>query len=157
MGLLEKKAVKTLSEVIPQKGTFIEVSNRALIGIVKPSRRKDYKESFDEQRATLYYTGPKFPSKIALHNLRYFIPYIGGKGIKDLYEITRIRTITGSEAKQIEGDSDFVDDLRLAFELRFSRQLFDDYKMVHLNIDHAFTQTEFDELDKLLAPLNSKN
>ena len=152
LSLIEKKAVKTLSEVIPQKGTSIEVSNRALIGIVKPSRRKDYKESFDEQRATLYYTGPKFPTTIALHNLRYFIPYIEGKGIRDLYEITRIRTITGGEAKQIEGDSDFVDDLRLAFELRFSRQLFDDYKMVHLNIDHAFIQTEFDELDKLVAP-----
>ena len=30
--------------------------------------------------------------------------------------------------------------------------MFDDYKMVHLNIDHAFTQTEFDELDKLVVP-----
>ena len=118
---------------------------------MKPSLKKDYKESFDEQRATLYYTGPKFPSNIALHNLRYFIPYIGGKGIKDLYEITRIRTITGSEAKQIEGDSDFVDDLRLAFELRFSKQLFDDYKIVHLDIDYAFTQTEFDQLDSLVV------
>ncbi len=118
---------------------------------MKPSLKKDYKENFDEQRATLYYTGPKFPSKIALHNLRYFIPYIEGKGIKDLYEITRIRTITGSEAKQSEGDSIFVDDLRLAFELKFSRQLFDEYKMVHLNIDHAFTQTEFYELDKLVV------
>ena len=68
-----------------------------------------------------------------------------------MYEITRIRTISGSEAKQIEGDNDFVDDLRLAFELRFSRQLFDIYKMVHLDIDHAFTQTEFDELDKLVV------
>ena len=89
-----------------------------------------------------------------MYNLRSFIPYIEGKGIRDLYEITRIRTITSREAKQSEGDSNFVDDLRLAFELRFSRQLFDEYKMVHLNIDHAFTQTEFDELDKLVVISN---
>ncbi len=123
-----------------------------MIVIVNTDTREDYRESFDKQRATLCYTGPKFPTTIALYNLRSFIPYIEGKGVRDLYEITRIRTITSREAKQSEGDSDFVDDLRLAFELKFSRQMFDDYKMVHLNIDHAFTQTEFDELDKLVVP-----
>lgn len=35
-----------------------------------------------------------------------------------MYEIVRMRTITGKEAKQEEG-ADATDDLRLAFELRF--------------------------------------
>ncbi len=67
------------------------------------------------------------------------------------FALQPLRTISGSEAKQIEGDSDFVDDLRLAFELKFSKQLFDDYKMVHLDINYAFTQTEFDQLESLVV------
>ena len=42
-----------------------------------------------------------------------------------------MRTITGKEAKQDEG-ADATDDLRLAFELRFSRQL---YKEISCMID----------------------
>lgn len=57
----------------------------------------------------------------ALHDLHYFIPYIKGEGVRDIYEIVRVRTITGKEAKQIEGES-ATDDMRLAFELRFSRK-----------------------------------
>lgn len=75
-------------------------------------------KEFLNQSATLYYTGAKFPSTIALQDLHYFLPYIKGKGIRDVYEIVRMRTITGKEAKQEEG-ADVTDDLRLAFELRF--------------------------------------
>lgn len=75
-------------------------------------------KEFLNQSATLYYTGAKFPSTIALQDLHYFVPYIKGKGIRDVYEIVRMRTITGKEAKQEEG-ADATDDLRLAFELRF--------------------------------------
>ena len=34
------------------------------------------KKSFLNQSATLYYTGAKFPSTIALQDLHYFVPYI---------------------------------------------------------------------------------
>lgn len=48
-----------------------------------------------------------------------------------MYEIIRIRAITAQEAKRTEYDDSLVNDLRLAFELRFNRRLFDDYQMIN--------------------------
>ena len=62
-----------------------------------------------------------------LHNLHFFIPYFPGKGIRDVYEITGVRTITGRDAKQLEGADAMADDIRLAFELNYSRSLADDF------------------------------
>ncbi len=119
--LIETKAQQTIANVIPQKGTFVDVGNRVLIGLVKPSSRKDYYESFANGEATLYYTGSQFPTTISLQNLHFFMPYIKEQGIRDVYEITRVRTITSKEAKQT-GDDDQSNDIRLAFELKFSRR-----------------------------------
>lgn len=146
--LISDNTKKILDNVIPQKGTTIEVNNRVLVGVVKPSSRAGYQKSFDNQTATLYYTGKNFPTTIPLQGLRYFMPYITGKGIKDLYAITRIRTIAASDAKQIENDGNAVDDLRLAFELKFERQLFSDYKMVNVNIKDTFADTTFEILQR---------
>ena len=84
-----------------------------------------------------------------MHDLHYFIPYIKNKGVRDIYEIVRVRTITGKEAKQTEGE-DATDDMRLAFELRFSRKLFDDYRPIdtHKMISYTFIDTTFDEIEK---------
>ena len=90
--------------------------DRVLIGLVKPSSRKDYYPNFEKGEAKLYYTGANFPTTISLDGLHYFIPYFKGQGIRDIYKITRIRTITGKEAKQDEGADANVTDLRLAFE-----------------------------------------
>ncbi|MDO4512320.1 MAG: DUF2357 domain-containing protein, partial [Bacteroidales bacterium] len=38
--LIGKQSVDIVAQVIPQKGVFTEVSNRALVGIVKPSNRR---------------------------------------------------------------------------------------------------------------------
>ena len=53
------------------------------------------------------------------------------------------------EAKQTEGE-DATDDMRLAFELRFSRKLFDDYRPIdtHKMISYTFIDTTFDEIEK---------
>lgn len=64
----------------------MEVGDRVLIGMVRESSRKNYLKKFEEGTADLYYTGPSFPTSIALHNLHYFIPYFKGKGIRDVYE-----------------------------------------------------------------------
>ena len=146
--LIETKAKDTVQHVIPQKGTVMEVDNRVLVGVVRPSHRRGYEKSFLNQSATLYYTGAKFPSTIALQNLHYFVPYIKGKGIRDVYEIVRMRTITGKEAKQDEG-ADATDDLRLAFELRFSRQLYKEYRMIDVlqMKDLTFLDTTFSDID----------
>ena len=80
--------------------------------------------------------------------VNYFIPYFKGKGIRDLYEITGIRTITAKEAKQSDDESD-KDDIRLAFKLRFIRKLFDDYKKIDTSKmkKDTFIDTTFDGIE----------
>ena len=150
--LISMKSATTIAKVIPQKGTFIEVGDRVLIGLVRESSRKNYLKKFEEGVADLYYTGPSFPTSIALHNLHYFIPYFKGRGIRDVYEITRVRTIKGSEVKQIDVEEG-KDDLRLAFHLKPHHQLSGGYQNLkpHVLIDYTFLDTTFGELDKYLA------
>lgn len=149
--LIQNKSYEIVSKVIPQKGTLLQVPNRLLVGFIGSSSRLGYTQSFLDGNATLYYTGPKFPTTISLHGLHYFIPYIKGEGIRDIYEIIRIRTITEKEAKQIEGE-DATDDMRLAFELRFSCKLFDNYQPIntHKLINYTLIDTSFDELSELV-------
>ena len=146
--LIDTKAQQTIANVIPQKGTFVDVGNRVLIGLVKPSSRKGYYESFIDGNATLYYTGAQFPTTIPLQDLHFFIPYIKEEGIRDVYEITRVRTITSKEAKQDDGDGG--NDIRLAFELKFSRRQFINYQPIDTSrmINYTFIDTAFDKLDE---------
>lgn len=152
--LINMKSHETISNVIPQKGTFVEVGNRVLIGLVTNSSRKGYLQSFKDGNATLYYTGSHFPTTIALQNLHYFMPYFKGEGICDVYEIIRVRTITSKEVKQIEGDED-TNDLRLAFELRYFRKQYDGIQPINTSkmINHTFIDTTFDELDKYVIKI----
>lgn len=147
--LIQNKSHETISKVIPQKGALLKVPNRVLVGLVGNSTRPGYTQSFHDGNATLYYTGPKFPTTISLHDLHYFIPYIKGEGVRDIYEIVRVRTITSKEAKQVEGD-EATDDMRLAFELRFSRKLFANYQPIdtHKLINYTFIDTTFDKMDE---------
>ena len=150
-GLISTKSQETISRVIPQKGTFVDVGNRVLIGYVRPGK-SEYYQRFLDGTATLYYTGKQFPTTIALQNLHFFIPYIKEQGIRDVYEIVRVRTITAKETKQTEGDDAPADDLRLAFELRFSRRLFPKYQNIdtHRMVGYTFIDTTFDKIDVLL-------
>ena len=147
--LIQNKSHETISKVIPQKGALLKVPNRVLVGLVGNSTRPGYTQSFHDGNATLYYTGPKFPTTISLHDLNYFIPYTKGEGVRDIYEIVRVRTITSKEAKQVEGD-EVTDDMRLAFELRFSRKLFANYQPIdtHKLINYTFIDTSFDKMDE---------
>lgn len=152
-GLITTQSAKTIANVIPQKGTYVEVGNRVLIGLVRPSQRRGYNEAFEKSEAELYYTGPHFPTTVSLHDLHFFMPYTKGKGIRDVYEIVKVRTITSREAHQVESDPN--DDMRLAFAIRFHHRQFEDYKMVdnHQFIDNTFIDTTFEELTKtLLCP-----
>ena len=100
------------------------------------------------QKATLYYTWKQFPTTIALQDLHFFIPYIKGQGIRDVYEIIKIRTITSKEAKQTEVEDTENNFLRLAFELRFVRKQFSDFQNIDTTklIDYTFIDTTFDKL-----------
>ena len=148
--LIAEKSHETISKVIPQKGTFVEVGNRVLIGLVTPSSRRGYLQSFVDGNATLYYTGSHFPTTIALQDLHYFMPYFKGQGIRDVYEIVRVRTITAKEVRQTEGEEG-ANDLRLAFELRFVRRQYNDYQPINTSrmSNNTFIDTTFDELNEI--------
>lgn len=135
--LLNKHAVEIVEQVIPQKGTTLEVKNRVLIGVVKPDNSQY--ASFLNGTAASYYSGVTFPTTIPLDGMDYFAPYIPDKGIRDLYLVTGIHTST-----KVKGSED--DKLRITFDLKFARQLFADYKMVSLPIQHAFNDTSLDIL-----------
>ena len=145
------KSQEVISQVIPQKGTFVEVGSRVLIGLVTNSSRKGYMQSFIDGNASLYYTGSHFPTTIALQDLHFFMPYIKGEGIRDVYEILRVRTITAKEAKQTEGEEG-MDDLRLAFELQFVRKQYANIQPINTGklINYTFIDTTFDGLDDVL-------
>lgn len=152
--LIDTKSAETISKVIPQKGTTVFVPNRVLIGLVSPSPRKGYNQSFEDGKADLYYTGPKFPSTIPLHDLHFFVPYFKDKGVRDVYEITKIRTIKGSEAKQFSPDEEHPDDIRLAFHLKYHHKLSDQFVKINTSamVNYAFIDTDFEELEKMLLP-----
>lgn len=146
--LIHTKSYETIAHVIPQKGAYVEVGNRVLIGLVKEDNRLF--QAFMDGTATLYYSGKQFPTTIALQDLHFFIPYIKGLGVRDVYEIVKVRTITGKEAKQTEEDEADSKALRLAFELRYVRKQYailqpiDTTKM----IGYTFIDTTFDKLDE---------
>ena len=99
--------------------------------------KKDNWEQFLDGSTKIYYTGKKFPTTVALNKLYYFMPYISGKGIRDLYYIKTARLGYRKEGQENEDKSD----LRLVFEIERVWQLFDDYKKVKLEIWRTFTDT----------------
>lgn len=146
--LIHTKSYETIAHVIPQKGAYVEVGNRVLIGLVKEDNRLF--QAFMDGIATLYYSGKQFPTTIALQDLHFFMPYIKGKGIRDVYEIVKVRTITGKEAKQTDEDDADSKALRLAFELRYVRKQYAEFQPIDTTkmIVHTFVDTTFDKLDE---------
>jgi len=65
------------------------------------------------------------------------MPYIKGKGVKDLYLIKIARV--GNKQEIFPECSD--NDIRLIFEIDYVKQLFECFMPVHLNIWHTFTDT----------------
>ena len=145
--LIETKSVDTVSQVIPQKGAIVQVGNRVLIGVV-PDRNIHY-QKFLDGTATLYYTSTEFPTDIDLNNLHFFIPYVNG--IRDVYQIVKIRTITSQEAKNLDPDDPKGKLLRIAFDLKFSRKLYANYQKLNIErypiFPKYFIDTTFDEQD----------
>ena len=146
--LIHTKSYETIAHVIPQKGAYVEVGNRVLIGLVKEDNRLF--QAFMDGTATLYYSGKQFPTTIALQDLHFFMPYIKEKGIRDVYEITKVRTITSKEAKQTDEDDADSKALRLAFELRYVRKQYANLQPIDTTkmIGYTFVDTTFDKLDE---------
>ena len=110
-----------------------DMGKNCLISLVK----KDNFDQYLDHTAKIYYTGKKFPSTVALNQLYYFMPYLKGKGIRDLYFIKVARV--GSR-KEGQSDND-PNDLRLVFEIEYIGQMFEEYKAFDLKIWRTFTDT----------------
>ena len=102
----------------PKKNFKLDMSKSLLIGFVKSDNTEYF---LDGGHTKIYYTGKtkSFPSTVALNKLFYFMPYIKGKGVKDLYLI-RIARI-GNKA-EIHPECEDKDP-RLVFDLDASRVL----------------------------------
>ena len=99
--------------------------------------KQEIESSFLNKNASIYYTGKKFPSTIVLNQLFYFMPYIKGKGVRDLYLIKTVKIGRKSDIYPNSNDSDY----RIIFELEYVMQLFNTFMPLKLNIWHTFTDT----------------
>ena len=119
----------------PKKKFKFDSNKHLLIGYVKADNEEYF---LDSGQTKLYYTGKtkRFPSTIALNKLDFFMPYIKGKGVKDLYLI-RIARI-GNKAEIHEESED--KEPRLVFELEYLKSL-PEYQMVKLPILQTFRDT----------------
>lgn len=116
----------------PKKQYSLDKTKHLLIGVVK----KDNVEYFLKGEPTkIYYTGPSgtFPSTIALNKLYYFMPYIKGKGVSDLYLIRVARVGTKAEVHPETND----ESPRLVFELEYLESL-PNNRWVRLDKDTRF-------------------
>ena len=119
----------------PKKTFTLDKTKHLLVGYVK----SDNEEYFLKEEPTkIYYTGKtrSFPSTIALNKLYYFMPYIKGKGVRDLYLI-RIARI-GTKAEIHPKSNDIAP--RLVFELEYLQSL-TEYVPIRLNFLRTYTDT----------------
>lgn len=128
----------------PKKQFKLEMTKSLLIGFVKPDNTEYF---LDGSQTKIYYTGKtkSFPSTVALNKLYYFMPYIKGKGVRDIYLI-RIARI-GSKA-EVHKDCDDKDP-RLVFDLEFLKSL-PEYVSVKLNMFNTYCDTT---LGRIMAEL----
>lgn len=118
-----------------KKSFKLEMNKHLLIGYVKPDNI-DY--FLEKELSKIYYTGKtkSFPSTIALNSLYYFMPYIKGKGVRDLYLIRVARIGNKAEIHPESADKES----RLVFDLEYLQSL-SDYKPVKLNIFNTYRDT----------------
>jgi len=121
----------------PRKTYTLDSSKRLFVGLVK----KDNEEYFLNREPTkIYYTDSirRFPSTIALNKLFYFMPYIKGKGVQDIYLIKMLRL--GSKTEVYPETKKDIKAPRFVFELEYLESL-PNYHMLTLRFQHAFTDT----------------
>lgn len=119
----------------PQRKLLLDMNKNLLIGFVKPDNA-DY--FLDGGQTKMYYTGKVkgFPSTVALNKLFYFMPYIKGKGVRDLYLIRIARIGNKAEIYPMSNDKE----PRLVFELDFLTSL-PNYVPIKLNIFNTYRDT----------------
>lgn len=126
---------KRIAANAPRKTYILDGTKRLLIGLVKLDNQ-DY--FLNGTPTKIYYTGKakSFPSTISLNKLYYFMPYIKGKGVRDLYLIRIARIGSKAEIYKESGDTE----PRLVLELEFLESL-PEYKLIRLAIFNTYTDT----------------
>lgn len=145
----DKKQTQDDTLPVSSVNAGILTENDVLVGLVK----KDYQQHFLRQSAGIYYTGKSFPSTIPLTTMKFFMPYIKGKGIRDLYSIKSVRKGSKSEVSLQSKDTDE----RILFDIEFVKQIFDVYLPLHLNIWYSFTVTSLEKLNLLCEDLSQRD
>ena len=129
----------------PKKTYTLDPTKHLLVGLVKLDNQEYF---LDGAPCKVYYTGKtkSFPSTIALNKLYYFMPYIKGKGVKDLYLIRIARIGSKAEINKSSNDAD----PRLVFELEYLESL-PEYKQIKLNIFNTFRDTVLGHVLSLIS------
>lgn len=138
--LMRKNAVEIVEQVIPQKGTTLEIRDKVLVGLV----REDNLAKFIDRSASVYYTGKNytFPQNIYLNNVHWFVPVLKGKGARDLYKINAVHT--GKKPHEDEADA-----ARIVFDIEYVRPLYDDYDTsLSSKVIHGVTCLTLKDLEK---------
>ena len=119
----------------PKKTVVLDETKHLLLGLVKDDNAEYF---LDGAPTKIYYTGKtrNFPSTIALNNLYYFMPYIKGKGVRDLYLIRIARIGNKAEIHPETNDKE----PRLVFELELVKQ-FPNYINIQPNILYTYRDT----------------
>lgn len=124
-----------------KKTIKLDQTKHVLIGLVKEDTQSYF---IDGEQTKIYYTGKtkNFPSTIALNKLFYFMPYIKGKGVKDLYIIKIARIGNKAEIHPNCNDKE----PRLVFELELIHQ-YPTYKNIQPNIFHTYRDTTLSAIE----------
>ncbi|MBQ8656945.1 MAG: DNA (cytosine-5-)-methyltransferase [Prevotella sp.] len=111
----------------PKKQYVLDKAKHVLIGLVKRDNEAYF---LNAEPTKIYYTGKTktFPSTVAINKLYYFMPYIKGKGVRDLYLIRVARIGNKAEIHPESND----DAPRLVFELEYLESL-SEYEKLNLN------------------------
>lgn len=129
-----------LKHEITKKDSNFYLENNALIAYVRPENNEIFKNFV----ANSYHSGKKFPTTVKLQSLRYFIPYLKGKGIRDIYAIKEIKV--GNVADQSENTRE--KDIRLIFDIEYLGSLDAEFRQVDLNIWHTYRSLNIRDLYK---------
>lgn len=116
-------------------------SDKVVVALVK----NDAATLYTSNKANYYYTGKNIPVELISGNYKYFMPYIKGKGIRDLYLIKQMRIGTKSEVI-----SNCIDkSSRIIIEISYVKNLFNDYLPFHLHVMNTFSFKVLSELVKV--------
>lgn len=85
--LLTNHTEHHIETILPHKDIpFKTINATVLIGIVPKKNNAQY-QYFLNGDANIYHTGSRKPARFGFEKLKYFAPYLGGKGIFEYYEI----------------------------------------------------------------------